>query len=221
VVTFFHEFGHAMASLLNRSPYVTTGSLRQDFVEAPSQMLEGWMWQPGVLRRVSHHFKSGAALPDSLIQRLLALKHLSDGHDWGLQVFLSTYDMTLHGGPRTADPTATWLALWPRFLPDTFPAGTLPAAGIPHFMGGYEAGYYGYLWAKVYAQDMFSRFEREGVLNRRTGRAYRDLILARAGTEEPDTLVQRFLGRPVSYAAFYRELGLGEAGQPSDSALHP
>jgi Zn-dependent oligopeptidase len=60
---------------------------------------------------------------------------------------------------------------------------------------------------------MFSRFEREGVLDPQAGRAYRDAILAPAGTEEPDTLVRRFLGRPVSYAAFYRELGLSPAGR--------
>jgi thimet oligopeptidase len=213
VVVFFHEFGHAMASLLNRSPYVTTGALRQDFVEAPSQMLENWMWQPAVLRRVSRHVATGAALPDSLIRKMLALKHLADGSDWGFQVFLSAYDMTLHGAPRPADPTAAWYALWPRYVPATFPPGTLPEAGIVHFMGGYEAGYYGYLWAKVYAQDMFTRFEREGVLDRRAGRAYRDDILEPAGTEEPGTLVRRFLGRPVSYAAFYRELGLGPRGR--------
>jgi thimet oligopeptidase len=213
VVVFFHEFGHAMASLLNGSPYVTTGALRQDFVEAPSQMLENWMWQPAVLRRVSHHVGTGAALPDSLIRQMLALKHLTDGNDWGLQVFISAYDMTLHGASRPADPTAAWYALWPRYLPVDFPAGTLPEAGIPHFMGGYEAGYYGYLWAKVYAQDMFSRFEREGVLDPQAGRAYRDAILAPAGTEEPDTLVRRFLGRPVSYEAFYRELGLRGGGR--------
>ena len=218
VVTFFHEFGHAMATLLNQSPYYTTSSYRQDFVEAPSQMLENWMWQPDVLRRVSHHVATGASLPPSLIRRMLALKHLADGNNWGFQVFLATYDMALHSAERPPEPTATWFALWPEVMPIAHPAGTVPEASFGHLMGGYEAGYYGYLWAKVYAQDMFTRFERHGVLDRTTGRAYREEVLAPAGTEEPDSLVQRFLGRPVSNEAFYCELGLTG---PRDSVPRP
>jgi hypothetical protein len=88
-------------------------------------------------------------------------------------------------------------------------------------MGGYEAGYYGYLWSKVYAQDMFTRFEREGVLDNRAGQAYRDDILAPAGTEDPDTLVRRLLGRPVRTEAFYRELGLSpRALKTGDRSAH-
>jgi Zn-dependent oligopeptidase len=106
------------------------------------------------------------------------------------------------------DPTATYRDMMAQSGPFPMAAGTFPEASFSHIMGGYEAGVYSYLWAKVYAQDMFSRFEREGILDQRTGRAYRDQILAPSGTEEPDTLVRRFLGRPVSDAAFYHELGL-------------
>ena len=208
VVTLFHEFGHAMAAVLDRSPYPTTSNDRLDFVEAPSQMLENWMWQPAILRRVSHHVTTGQPLPDSLIRRIVELKHLDDGVYWGKQLFYATYDMMLHTSARRVDPTAMWLELLPQFVPFTMPAGTVPEASLGHIMGGYEAGVYSYLWAKVYAQDMFSRFEREGILDPRAGRAYRDDILAPSGTEEPDTLVQRFLGRPVNDAAFYRELSL-------------
>jgi thimet oligopeptidase len=213
VVVLFHEFGHAMAAVLDQSPYPTTSSYRQDFVEAPSQMLENWMWQPAILRRISRNVVTGETLPDSLIRRMLALKHLTDGNSWGSQAFYATYDMTLHTEPHHGNLTKLWLDLFPQFVPFTQPAGTIPEASFGHIMGGYEAGYYGYLWAKIYAQDMFSRFEREGVLNRHTGRAYRDDSLAPSGTEDPAVLVQRFLGRPVSYAAFYRELGLSAPGK--------
>jgi Zn-dependent oligopeptidase len=130
-------------------------------------------------------------------------------------VFFAAYDMTIHTATRRVDPTATFLEMVPQFGPFTMPAGTLPEASFSHIMGGYEAGVYSYLWAKIYAQDMFSRFQREGILDSGTGRAYRDEILAPSGTEEPDTLVRRFLGRPVNEAAFYRELGLPpRAGTP-------
>jgi len=79
-------------------------------------------------------------------------------------------------------------------------------------MGGYDAGYYGYLWSKVYAQDLYTRFAREGALNPRTGRAYRDVILAPGATEEPDEVLQKFLGRPLSYDAFFAEMGIGTTG---------
>ena len=79
-------------------------------------------------------------------------------------------------------------------------------------MGGYDAGYYGYLWSKVYAQDLYTRFAREGALNPRAGRAYRGSILAPGATQEPDTLLQTFLGRPLSYDAFFAEMGIGTQG---------
>jgi Zn-dependent oligopeptidase len=210
VIVLFHEFGHAMAALLDQSPYPTTSNFRLDFVEAPSQMLENWIWQPDILKRISRHVTTGRQLPDSLIRRMIALKHLNDGVYWGRQVFYAAYDMALHTGPAGADPTRTYFDLFPRVMPFAQPAGTLPEASFNHIMGGYEAGYYGYLWAKLYSQDMFTRFARAGVLDPAAGRAYRDDILAPAGTEEPDVLVRRFLGRPMSEAAFYRELGLSE-----------
>ena len=210
VVTFFHEFGHAMAAVLDGSPYVTTGSqnYRQDFVEAPSQMLENWMWQPAILKRVSHNVVTGRPLPDSLITRMIALKHMNDGVSWTFQAFLASYDMTLHTSPPTIDPSATWADLFPRMTAFPMPPGVIPAAGFGHLMGGYDAGYYGYLWSRVYAQDMFTRFEREGALNARTGLAYRSDVLATAATREPDVSLRSFLGRPLSYDAFYRDVGI-------------
>jgi Zn-dependent oligopeptidase len=212
VVVLFHEFGHAMAAALDQSPYPTTSNYRQDFVEAPSQMLENWMWQPAILKRISRNVTTGQPLPDSLIRRMIEVKHLTDGNYWGAQVFYSTYDMTLHTANGRIDPTRTWDELYPRFLPFTQPENTWPEAAFGHIMGGYEAGYYGYLWSKRYAQDMFTRFEREGILDPKAGRAYRDDVLAPSGTEEPGVLVQRFLGRPVNDSAFYRELGIAGQG---------
>ena len=95
--------------------------------------------------------------------------------------------------------------------------GGSAAAAFGHLMGGYDAGYYGYLWSKVYAQDIFTRFAKEGIMNAKVGRAYRNIILAPGATEEPDVLLQRFLGRPLSYDAFFQEMGIrpGPAKQAS------
>ncbi|HEX7979934.1 MAG TPA: M3 family metallopeptidase [Gemmatimonadaceae bacterium] len=214
VITFFHEFGHAVAQLTDRSPYVTIGSggLRQDFLEAPSQMLENWMWEPAVLARVSKHYETGKPLPDSLIKRMLALKHFRDGFTGTTQAFFAAYDLALHSGNPSADPLALWnkLSTEMEVLPEV--EGNLGPAGFGHLMQGYDAGYYGYLWSKVYAQDLYTRFAKEGAMNPRTGHAYREIVVGPAATQEPDTALQRFLGRPLSYDAFFAEMGIGGAG---------
>ena len=214
VLTFFHEFGHAVAALADRSPYVTVGTaaLRQDFGEAPSQMLENWMWEPSVLARVSRHYATGKPLPDSLIRRMLALKHFRDGFTGTSQAFYSAYDLALHTSGSSVDPLPLWNRLARELTPLPDPEGSLGPASFGHLMGGYDAGYYGYLWSKVYAQDLYTRFAREGALNPRTGHAYRQTILAPGATEEPDALLQKFLGRPLSYDAFFAEMGIGATG---------
>lgn len=90
-----------------------------------------------------------------------------------------------------------------------------PEASFGHLMGGYDAGYYGYLWSKVYAQDLFTAFQAAGLTNPVVGMRYRDEILAPARTIEPDAATRAFLGRPVSPAAFYRDLGI--AAPPAES----
>ena len=214
VLTFFHEFGHAVAALADRSPYVTVGTaaLRQDFGEAPSQMLENWTWEPSVLARVSRHYATGKPLPDSLIRRMLALKHFRDGFTGTSQAFYSAYDLALHTSGSSVDPLPLWNRLARELTPLPDPEGSLGPASFGHLMGGYDAGYYGYLWSKVYAQDLYTRFAREGALNPRTGHAYRQTILAPGATEEPDALLQKFLGRPLSYDAFFAEMGIGATG---------
>jgi Zn-dependent oligopeptidase len=223
VVTFFHEFGHAVAAIADESPYLTTSTnnLRQDFVEALSQMLENWMWQPDVLKRVSRHATTGKPLPDSLITRMIALKHFRDGGSGTAQAFYSAYDMALHSSGPVVDPVKMWATMFAEMTPTPDIEGSLGPAAFGHLMGGYDAGYYGYLWSKVYAQDLFTRFEKEGVMSGATGRAYRRGILAPGSTEEPDVLLQKFLGRPLSYDAFFKEMGIGGAGDAKSGAGAP
>jgi Zn-dependent oligopeptidase len=213
VQTFFHEFGHVMHCVLGGTRYATTGpfSVRADFVEAPSQMLENWVWQPTILARISKNTETGQPLPDSLVRRIIEVRHLDDGRSWTRQAFYSLYDMALHAGTRSLDPTATWGKLSAeKSLVDMVP-GTFPEASFGHLMGGYDAGYYGYLWSKVYAEDMFSRFEREGLLSTTVGRAYREQVLQPGASEEPAVLVERFLGRAMSPDAFYKSIGIAKA----------
>ena len=208
VITFFHEFGHLMDATIVDVPFPTLVGLRQDFVEAPSQMLENWMWQPAVLARVSSNVTTGKPLPEDLIKRMIALRQLGAGYSNSAQAFYAMYDMRLHTATGPIDTKVTWDTLQARMLPGVKFTGAYPAASFGHLMGGYDAGYYGYLWSKAYAQDMFTRFEKDGVMSAAAGMAYRHDILEPGGLREPDALLQSFLGRPLNYDAFYRDLGI-------------
>jgi thimet oligopeptidase len=209
VITFFHEFGHNMAALLATAPYETlSAGFRQDFVEAPSQMLENFVWQPAILKQISSNWKTGEPLPDDLIAKLIATRYVDYAYGTTRQILYATVDMRYHSmGPRV-DTTAVWEQTAKDVSPMPMYPGTHPQAAFGHVMSGYDAGYYGYLWSKVYAQDMFTAFAQGGLENPAIGKRYRTSILAPARTYEPDALVRAFLGRPMNPNAFYSEFGI-------------
>ncbi len=212
VETFFHEFGHDMAAMLADRPYETlTGGFRADFVEAPSQMLENWAWDPGILKEISSNVTTGAPLPDELIHKMIAARYVHYALATAQQILYATVDMRYHTAGAHVDTTAVWKSLAGTVVPGAFVDGTYPQAGFGHLMSGYDAGYYGYQWSKVYAQDMFTAFQRGGLENPEVGLRYRHDVLAPARAEEPDAEVAAFLGRPMSPAAFYRQLGIAPA----------
>jgi thimet oligopeptidase len=215
VVEFFHEVGHLMHATLSAAPYASLHGMnvRGDFVEAPSQMLENWMWQPSILKKVSSHVTTGKPLPDELITRLLERKHAANGIFWTRQAFLGVYDMTLHTSGAKVDATRLWFELMPQLTPlPPPPAGTIPDASFLPIMGGYDANYYGYVWSRVYAQDMFTAFQQGGLENPEVGMRYRREILEPGAMVEPQVMLERFLGRPVSPDAFHKDL-IGSGGQ--------
>ncbi len=207
VETFFHEFGHSIAAMVKTSPYDL--NLTWDFVEAPSQMLENWVWDPAVLKRISSNVMTGAPMPDDLIAKLRATRFVNQSAlSWTRQVALAEADMAYHESDVASRPNEEWAAVYARSTPIAFPSTIHFEANFNHIVGGgYSAGYYGYLWSKVYAQDMFARFARDGLLNPKTGAAYRD-ILANAGLEDAGTQVARFVRHPLDLGPFYASLGV-------------
>lgn len=206
VVTFFHEFGHDMAALLTTAPYETLSSgFRQDFIEAPSQMLENFIWQPSILKEISSNVTTGAPLPDDLIAKMIAARYVNYAYFTTRQILLATVDMDYHTMGPNVDTSAIWAKVAQNETPLPMAAGTHPQASFGHLMGGYDAGYYGYLWSKVYAQDMFTAFQKGGLENPVVGMRYRKDILSPARTVEPDAEVAAFLGRRMNPNAFYRE----------------
>ncbi|MBC8123754.1 MAG: peptidase, partial [Gemmatimonadaceae bacterium] len=210
VETFFHEFGHIMHQTLTRAKYASLAgtNVRRDYVEAPSQVLENWVWDPVILKRISKHYQTGEPLPDALLDKMVAAKHVNEGIYTSRQLLFATADYRYHSSGSKVDTTATWNQLSQAVMQVPAVPGTHSQASFGHLMGGYDSGYYGYLWSKVFAQDMFTRFEKEGLTSSQVGAEYRKRILEPGGVAEPDVLIRDFLGREPSKEAFYRELGL-------------
>jgi thimet oligopeptidase len=208
VVTFFHEFGHILHQTLTQARYLEFSGTQteRDFVEAPSQMLEHWVWDRDVLRRFSRHHQTGEALPDALLDALIRAKNLSSGIATLRQLFFSRLDFAFHSPGFSGDTTAAVRELFP-ITGFPYPEGTHFQSSFGHLFG-YDAGYYGYLWSRVFGDDMWTRFEQAGVLDGATGLDYRRKVLERGGTVDGDVLVREFLGREPNSDAFLRELGL-------------
>lgn len=212
VETFFHEFGHIVHETLTEARFVSQSgfSVAHDFVEAPSQMLEHWVWDLKCLRKISGHYRTGKPLPKPLLENLLKAKRHMIAH-WAMrQLVYARYDMEIHTGrPKKAGFLAErFRRLIHKYIGVIPPKDALFLSGFGHFVG-YDAGYYGYMWSKVYATDMFTRFEAEGLLNRQTGREYRKWILEKGSSSKEMDLVVGFLGRRPNKKAFLREIGLG------------
>ena len=215
VDTLFHEFGHVMHESLTTARYAQQSGTRTalDFVEAPSQMLENWAYQPEVLARISADPKDPKKpMPAELAQKLQAARKYDAGVRYSRQVFLGTFDSAIHAVAKDAAKKLSADAVakksWADVMKLPEDKGAHFAGTFGHMMGGYDGGYYGYLWSEVFAADMFTRFAAEGVLNPKVGREYRDRVLARGRTAEPGVLLKDFLGREPNEAAFLKMLGI-------------
>lgn len=217
VETLFHEFGHVMHGLLSRSRFAAQGGFNvpQDFVEAPSQMLESWVWDKAVLDTFAADYRDPARkIPDGTIASLLAARQATDGYFNRRQLAIGLMDLALHtlsveaaakaDVVRIVNETTTRVTLAP-------PRDTFWAAYIGH-LAGYDAGYYGYLWAKVMAVDMASVFQQspEGFLNEKVGRRLRDEVYSVGNTRDVGESVEKFLGRPRSQQPFLDYVGIGK-----------
>lgn len=210
VETLFHEFGHVLHNALTKAKYSAFSgtSVSWDFVEAPSQMLERWAWDPQVLKKISRHYQTGESLPDDLIKRMIAAKNFGAGGMYLRQDFFAQYDMTIHTADTTPDTTKLYFELTKKIRGLPLTKGTIPQASFGHIMGGYDAGYYGYLWSEVIAEDFFGEFKKNGIFNPETGLKFRREILEKGGTLDEEKMVENFLGRPADNKPFLKSIGL-------------
>lgn len=203
--TLLHEFGHALHSLLSKTRYAAQGgtSVQLDFVEAPSQMLEDWVYDPKVLALFAEVCPQCPPVPPALLAQARAARDFGKGAQFSRQHLFASYDLALHGRA-AVEPLALW-AQMEGATPLGHVDGTLFPAGFEHIVGGYAAGYYGYLWSLVLAEDLRTAFAADR-LDATVGRRYRASVLENGGQVAPGELMQRFLGRPTDSKAFFDAL---------------
>jgi len=213
--TLFHEFGHIAASVSFNGKYATQNGSLPDFAEAMSQIFENWIWDYDILKTFAMHYETGEVLPEETFRNMLDAKNLVSGLGAQRGMLSSSYDMVLYNKYDPENPTPTdqiWRDLAEKFVYSGIVEGTHPQAAWIH-INTHPTYYYGYFWSRVYAQDMFTQFEANGLLDAETGKRYRQLILAN-GTQRPILeAVEEFVGRPSNNEAYIRSLGLEEESE--------
>ena len=216
VETLFHEFGHALHSIMTRARYdrFSGTSVPRDFVEAPSQMLENWVWDKEVLDTFAAHYQDSARkIPADILQKMDAARRATIGTFYRRQLSFGLLDLHLHRN-RVEGETFDAVSEANEIINQVFlpvPEGTTFATYFGHLMG-YDAGYYGYAWADAIAADMNTVFEEatNRYFDLKTGRRLRDEIYAPGDSRDVDISIRQFLGRERSIEPFLKAIGIDE-----------
>jgi thimet oligopeptidase len=202
VETLLHEFGHAVHNNLGTTRY-SSGNVLRDFVEAPSQMLEDWVFEPRVMALMQEVCATCKPVPDELLAKAKVAERYGKGVRYARQQLYASFDLALHDAD-APEP----MALWAKMEGDSalgHVSGTMFPAGFSHVASGYAAGYYGYLWSEVVAADLRTAFGSDR-LDAKVGQRYRDTVLANGAQTPPQQLVRQFLGRESNSKAFFEDL---------------
>ena len=208
VETFLHEFGHLLHGLFSgEHQWLAHSGIKTewDFVEAPSQMLEEWVWNPEFLKTFAVN-EQGETIPDALIHKMNTARKFGKGLWTRHQMFYASVSLNFYNQPpMNINMDATVAELQNTYSNFSFVDGTHFQDSFGH-LDGYSAIYYTYMWSLVIASDMYTEFENGGLLNPDIGDKYRRLIMAPGGSKDAADLVEDFLGRPYSFDAFANSL---------------
>lgn len=219
VTTLFHEFGHGLHHMLTKQDVLGVSGIagvEWDAVELPSQFLENWCWQKESLARITKHFETGDALPEDLLNNMLAAKNFNAGLMMMRQLEFSLFDMLLHclAAINNADQIQDMLD---QVREKTAVIEPPLEARFQHsfghiFAGGYAAGYYSYKWAEVLSADCFSAFEENGLFDKATGTKFLTEVLQAGSSNPASELFKSFRGREPNSDALLRHSGLTKQG---------
>ena len=208
----FHEFGHALHHLLVRTTNHVMSNVTElgtDGVELFGKLFERWVWDADYLVSISSHLDDGSQLDRPRVEDCLRRLQQQGVEETARDLSLALFDFDLHGTPNDGRSLEQRLGD-ARELCGYWPLADFehPAHAFDHLVNGYDAGYYAYLWSDVYAFDLFTRFEAEGLLNRATGRALQDALFAPGASRPLSEGIEAFLGRGASQSAYLSWHGL-------------
>jgi thimet oligopeptidase len=224
VETLFHEFGHAMHSIMTRAKFnrFSGTSVPRDFVEAPSQMLENWVWDKKVLDSFAADYRDPSKkIPEDVLARLKEAKLAVEGTRYRRQLSFGLTDLTLHTQIHD-DNVQQVVPISNKVLGDVFFPMAQDTAFVAYFghLMHYDAGYYGYAWADAIAADMATVFEHapNGYFDKATGRRLRTEIYEPGDSRDVNVSIEKFLGRPRSLEPFLAKLGISSGQKGGGSA---
>jgi len=222
VTTMFHEFGHALHGLFadQTYPLVSGTNTARDFVEFPSQFNEHWALDPKVLAHYAKHYRTGAPMPQELVEKIKKAAKFNAGYNLGELVAAALLDMDWHTLPASAGKQNC-----DNFERQALDRTGLDVAHVPpryrssYFLhiwaNGYAAGYYAYLWTQMLDNDAFAWFEQNGGLTRANGQRFRDMILSKGHTEDYATMFRAFYGKDPDVGPMLEHYGLAPVSDGS------
>lgn len=221
VTTLFHEFGHALHGIFSNVEYpmLSGTAVPRDFVEFPSQFNEHWALEPAVFANYAKHHHTGEAMPAVLVERIKKARTFNQGFALTEYIAAALLDMAWHTAAKDAsleDIVAFENATLDRY--DMNVRAVPPRYASTYFAhiwdGGYNAGYFAYLWAEVLDHDAFAWFTEHGGMTRENGQRLREMVLSRGGTTEPAAMYRAFRGRDPNVEALLIERGF--KAEPGD-----
>jgi len=208
VETFLHEFGHLIHNMFSGTEkwYATTGmGMERDFVEAPSQMLEEWIWDYDTLKTFAKNEK-GETIPKALVDKMNRARDFGLATGTATQIFYANLSLNYYNKkPDSFELTPLMLELQQKYAPYPYVEDTHFYANFGH-LNGYSSNYYTYQWSLAIATDLFSRFEKEGMRNKKVANEYRHKVLGAAGSKPAAEFVADFLGREFNPEAYIKKL---------------
>jgi thimet oligopeptidase len=207
VRTLFHEFGHIVHRLVggHRTWYgLGSTHLERDFTEAPSQMLEEWIWDPATLATFATHYQTGEPIPAPLVMQMRRASEFGQGLDVRGQMVFARLSLSLHErDSKRLDASASVREFHNRYLPYSHVDGTYRELAFPQLANpGVASAYYSYMWSLVIAKDLLTGFDVKNLSAPGAARRYRDTVFAPGSSKPAATLVRDFLGRPFNATAW-------------------
>ena len=211
--TFLHEFGHGLHGILAKGKYesINGTSVKRDFVELPSQIMENWAYEKEYLDLWAKHYQTGEPMPAELIEKIVAAKNYLAAYYNVRQLSFGMLDMAWHTitEPYTGDVLAfEQKAIAPTQVLPVVDGTAMQTAFTHIFSGGYASGYYGYKWAEVLAADAYSYFSQEGIFSEKVAGKFRHEVLEKGGHEPPMTLYKNFRGHKPKTQSLIDQMGL-------------